>query len=65
MLNQTKAYLTFLALIIGFTVEAQIKEKGKNNPVFEGWYADPEGIIFENQYWIYPTFSATRCSSDL
>lgn len=28
------------------------------NPVFEGGYADPEGIIYGNQYWIYPTYSA-------
>ena len=27
------------------------------NPIFAGWYADPEGIIFEDQYWIYPTYS--------
>lgn len=27
------------------------------NPVFPGWYADPEGIIFDDEYWIYPTFS--------
>ena len=28
------------------------------NPVFSGWYADPEAVIFGNEYWIYPTFSA-------
>jgi len=28
------------------------------NPVFPGWYADPEGIIFNKTFWIYPTFSA-------
>jgi beta-xylosidase len=28
------------------------------NPVFCGWYADPEAIIFGKKYWIYPTFSA-------
>lgn len=28
------------------------------NPVFPGWYADPEGIIFKKNYWIYPTYSA-------
>ncbi|MBT1706077.1 glycoside hydrolase family 43 protein [Fulvivirgaceae bacterium PWU20] len=28
------------------------------NPVFQGWYADPEGIIFDKTYWIYPTYSA-------
>ena len=28
------------------------------NPVFDGWYADPEVANFGNQYWIYPTYSA-------
>lgn len=28
------------------------------NPLFPGWYADPEIRIFEGSYWIYPTFSA-------
>lgn len=28
------------------------------NPVFPGWYADPEAAIFDKTYWIYPTFSA-------
>jgi beta-xylosidase len=34
------------------------------NPIFPGWYADPEGVVFEtgpgdaHRYWIYPTFSA-------
>ncbi|WP_430971860.1 glycoside hydrolase family 43 protein [Sunxiuqinia rutila] len=29
-----------------------------HNPVFEGWYADPEGIVFGDKYWIFPTYSA-------
>ncbi|KAL4922322.1 glycosyl hydrolase [Aspergillus aurantiobrunneus] len=28
------------------------------NPVFPGWYADPEARIFNGRYWIYPTYSA-------
>jgi hypothetical protein len=28
------------------------------NPVFEGWYADPEAVIFGDTFWIYPTYSA-------
>jgi beta-xylosidase len=32
--------------------------KWSGNPVFKGWYADPEAIIYGNRYWIYPTFSA-------
>ena len=34
------------------------KEKAMSgNPILEGWYADPEGTIFDDTYWIYPTFS--------
>ena len=28
------------------------------NPIFKGWYADPEAAIFNNKYWVYPTYSA-------
>jgi beta-xylosidase len=38
------------------TLSADMQRSG--NPVFEGWYADPEVAIFANQYWIYPTYSA-------
>ena len=29
------------------------------NPVLDGWYADPEAVIFGREYWIYPTYSAS------
>lgn len=28
------------------------------NPIFPGWYADPEAAVFNGKYWIYPTYSA-------
>lgn len=28
------------------------------NPIFEGWYADPELHLFNGTYYIYPTYSA-------
>lgn len=34
------------------------KTPATRNPVIDGWYADPEGVILHNQYWIFPTFSA-------
>ncbi|WP_029904227.1 glycoside hydrolase family 43 protein [Prevotella sp. 10(H)] len=34
----------------------EVKEMS-GNPIFEGRYADPEGIIFDDKYWIYPTYS--------
>ena len=30
----------------------------RGNPILSGWYADPEAHVFEDQYWIYPTYSA-------
>ena len=32
--------------------------KTSGNPVFKGWYADPEGAVLDGQYWIFPTYSA-------
>ena len=31
--------------------------KSTENPIVQGWYADPEAIIFGNEYWVYPTYS--------
>lgn len=28
-----------------------------HNPINEGWYADPEAVIYGDRYWIYPTSS--------
>ena len=27
------------------------------NPILPGWYADPEAIVYGNEYWIFPTYS--------
>jgi beta-xylosidase len=45
------------AILAVSMLTAHAAPKG-NNPVFPGWYADPEGMIFDDTYWIYPTFSA-------
>lgn len=55
-------YLFFLPAIIFScspkTATQSSQKQTSGNPVFPGWYADPEGIIFGKQYWIYPTYSA-------
>jgi len=55
-----KSLLFVLLLMLHFLPNAQAQplQVKKNNPVFPGWYADPEGTIFGKRYWIYPTFSA-------
>lgn len=37
---------------------ASTEKETSGNPIFEGWYADPEGVVFGDEYWIYPTYSA-------
>ena len=32
--------------------------QAQKNPIIDGWYADPEGVIFGKEYWVYPTYSA-------
>lgn len=40
-------------------LNTQINQKQTaGNPVFPGWYADPEGAVFNKEFWIYPTYSA-------
>jgi beta-xylosidase len=46
-------------LIIGFFFLAGLlpHQKKSGNPLFKGWYADPEARIINGQYWIFPTYS--------
>jgi beta-xylosidase len=52
-----KHFAAFILFLFAASLWAQEKKRS-GNPIFKGWYADPEGAIFENKYWIYPTCSA-------
>jgi len=53
-------HVTSLFLLASLTFSASFAQtKSKSgNPIFPGWYADPEVAIFKSNYWVYPTFSA-------
>lgn len=46
------------SLVISFFFVQAQKKVNSGNPLFPGWYADPEAAVFGNQYYVYPTFSA-------
>lgn len=46
--------LSMFAFLMSFTLMGQ----KSGNPLFPGWYADPEATIFNGEYWIYPTYSS-------
>lgn len=47
-----------LALLAAIPVQARNDGKTSGNPIFKGWYADPEGAVLDGQYWVFPTYSA-------
>ena len=47
-----------LAMAALAPVQAQNQKKTSGNPIFPGWYADPEGAVLDGQYWVFPTYSA-------
>ncbi len=50
--------LALCCCLTAFGQNKQAKETPMSgNPVFEGWYADPEGIVYGDAYWVYPTWS--------
>ena len=51
--------ILFLMLAASLTLGVGAKKKKTSgNPIFTGWYADPEGAVLDGQYWVFPTFSA-------
>ncbi len=53
-----RCVLFFIFPVFSLTAVAQNKDSARpGNPVFPGWYADPEARIFGRQYWIFPTWS--------
>jgi beta-xylosidase len=50
-----KILVTF---ILAVTFSTGLFSQYSGNPIFPGWYADPEARIFNHQYWVYPTYSA-------
>lgn len=62
--TRPSSVIILVCLALAFVaMSCQTREKASEpsysgNPIFEGWYADPEAIIYGSTYWIYPTFSA-------
>ena len=55
-MKRIKSGIVCLLTSVAVTTFAQ-NEHAQANPVIKGWYADPEGVILDNKYWIYPTYS--------
>ncbi|MEO6722138.1 MAG: glycoside hydrolase family 43 protein [Ferruginibacter sp.] len=58
-MKKTLGGVYLLFILIGTNLAQTTKNiKRSGNPIFKGWYADPEAALFDNKYWVYPTYSA-------
>lgn len=50
----------FLSLFesVAQKISSVIQKQFSGNPIIPGWYADPEGAVFNKEYWVFPTYSA-------
>lgn len=48
----------FLIMILAVAAGCSSVARYSGNPVIKGWYADPEAVVADNEYWIFPTWSA-------
>lgn len=46
-----------LALTVCLCAAWAVLAQKSGNPIIEGWYADPEGVVYGDTFWIYPTTS--------
>ncbi len=52
----TIAFALF-AMMLAASAQSKETKKTSGNPIFEGWYADPEGTVYGDRYWVFPTYS--------
>lgn len=50
-------YLSAAILLVILCSGCSSQKKYAGNPVFPGRYADPEGVVWDDEYWIFPTAS--------
>jgi beta-xylosidase len=55
--NTAILFYHLLFLLVFMSPGQNLFAQKTGNPVFDGWYADPEGVVFGNEFWIYPTTS--------
>ena len=55
-MRQISIFLVSLVLLGGITA-CKSQNKMSGNPLFPGWYSDPEAVIWDDEYWVFPTAS--------
>ena len=45
-----KNLITALGIMLLLVACSDKKEEFSGNPIVDGWYADPEGVVFDNEY---------------
>lgn len=57
MKTTTLCSLCLAATLLASCTGKPTTQATSGNPILDGWYADPEAIVYDDTYWIFPTWS--------
>lgn len=58
MTDTYRLALAALTVAVFAACSSSASRRMSGNPIFPGWYADPEGAVLRGKYWVFPTYSA-------
>jgi beta-xylosidase len=53
-----KNRISLMIVLLGMALGASAQKQSSGNPIVEGWYADPEAVVWDGRCWVFPTYSA-------
>ena len=56
-INNPMISMKYLLAALSLSLLPSLNVFAQKNPVINGWYADPEGIKYGDNYWIFSSYS--------
>ena len=53
-----KNRISLMIVLLGMALGASAQRQSSGNPIAEGWYADPEAVVWDGRCWVFPTYAA-------
>ncbi|MFS4418726.1 glycoside hydrolase family 43 protein [Maribacter sp. 2307ULW6-5] len=54
----------WILMALATSISWSQEPRKSGNPIIDHWYADPEMAVFNNHYWLFPTFSGVNEKQD-
>jgi beta-xylosidase len=58
VISMIRSFGLCLLILLILAGDVASQKNHSSNPLFEGWYADPDAAVLNKELWIFPTFSS-------